>query len=189
MWYAPGPGGYVVVRPSYGVVVTDLPPFRTTVTIAGITYLYLNGVYYRERTEAGYEVVATPVAALGTASGAPGRLYVYPAQAQTQTAEQQATDEYKCHSWAAQPSGFDPAPAATGQAVDAARRADYVRAQTMCARRRRASKGVATRCADSISPRPRHRLAILTATAAHIAEQHCTLCGQGGSGRPVSFPA
>lgn len=132
VWYAPGPGGYVVVRPPYGVVVTDLPPFRTTVTIAGITYLYLNGVYYRERTEAGYEVVATPVAALGTASGAPGRLYVYPAQAQTQTAEQQATDEYKCHSWAAQPSGFDPAPAATGQAVDAARRADYVHAQTAC---------------------------------------------------------
>jgi hypothetical protein len=130
VWYGPGPGGYVVVRPPYGVVVADLPPFRTIVTIGGITYLYLNGVYYRERAEGGYEVVPTPVAALGTTGGAPGRLYVYPAQAQT--AEQQASDEYECHSWAVQQSGFDPAPAATGQGADTARRGDYVRAQTAC---------------------------------------------------------
>ncbi len=131
VWYAPGAGGYVVVRPPYGVVVTDLPTFATAVVIGGITYLYLNGVYYRERIEGGYEVVPTPVASLGTSgSGASGRLYVYPAKGQT--AERQASDEYACHSWAASQSGFDPAPAATGQATDVTRRADYVRAQTAC---------------------------------------------------------
>ncbi len=130
VWYTPSPGGYVVVRPPYGVVVADLPPFRTTVVIGGITYLYLNGVYYRERIDGGYEVVPTPVAALGSTTGAAGRLYVYPAQGQT--AETQATDEYECHRWAASQSGFDPAPAATGQSADVAHRADYVRAQTAC---------------------------------------------------------
>jgi hypothetical protein len=130
VWYAPGPSGYVVVRPPYGVIVADLPPFRTLVTIGGITYLYLNGVYYRERIEGGYEVVPTPVAALGTASGSPARLYVYPAQGQS--AEQQATDEYECHSWAVSQTGFDPTPAATGQGSDMTRRADYARAQTAC---------------------------------------------------------
>ncbi len=130
VWYAGAPSGYVVVRPPYGVIVTDLPTFATAVVIGGITYLYLNGVYYRERTEGGYEVVPTPVASLGTASGTPGRLYVYPAQGQS--AETQASDEYECHRWAVQQSGFDPAPAATGQSTDTSRRADYVRAQTAC---------------------------------------------------------
>ncbi len=130
VWYAPGQNGYVVVRPPYGVVVTDLPTFATAVVIGGITYLYMNGVYYRERIEGGYEVVATPVAAQGTASSATGRLYVYPAKGQT--AERQASDEYECHSWAASQSGFDPTPAATGQATNQSHRADYVRAQTAC---------------------------------------------------------
>lgn len=128
VWYTHAPGGYVVVRPPYGVVVTDLPAFRTAVVIGGITYLYLNGAYYRERIEGGYEVVPTPVAALGATPGA--RLFVYPAQ--RQTAEAQATDEYACHRWAASQSGFDPAPAATGQSADLAHRADYVRAQAAC---------------------------------------------------------
>lgn len=130
VWYAPAASGYVVVRPPYGIVVNDLPAFRTVVVIGGITYLYLNGVYYRERVDGGYEVVPSPVAGIGTTSGAPGRLYVYPARGQS--AEVQANDEYECHRWAVSQTGFDPAPAATGQSVDVTRRADYVRAQTAC---------------------------------------------------------
>ncbi len=130
VWYAPGPSGYVVVRPPYGVVVADLPSFATAVVIGGITYMYLNGAYYRQRVQGGYEVVPTPVAALGQGNGAAVRMFVYPAKGQT--AERQASDEYECHSWAASQSGFDPAPAATGQASDQTHRADYVRAQTAC---------------------------------------------------------
>lgn len=130
VWYGPAASGYVVVRPPYGIVVADLPAFRTVVVIGGLTFLYLNGVYYRERSEGGYEVVPSPVAGIGTTTGASGRLYVYPRQGQT--AEVQASDEYECHRWAASQSGFDPAPAATGQSMDVTHRADYVRAQTAC---------------------------------------------------------
>ncbi|MDP1899993.1 MAG: DUF6515 family protein [Rubrivivax sp.] len=130
VWYAPSAGGYLVVRPPYGIVVGDLPSFRTAVVIGGLTYLYLNGVYYRERAEGDYEVVPSPVAGTGTPSGAPGRIYVYPALGQS--AETQASDEYECHRWAASQSGFDPTPAATGQGTDVTRRTDYVRAQTAC---------------------------------------------------------
>ena len=130
VWYGPAASGYVVVRPPYGIVVADLPAFRTVVVIGGLTYLYLNGVYYRERSDGGYEVVPSPVAGVSATTGAPGRLYVYPKQGQT--AEVQASDEYECHRWAASESGFDPAPAATGQDTDVTRRGDYVRAQTAC---------------------------------------------------------
>jgi hypothetical protein len=130
VWYGPTAGGYVVVRPPYGIVVADLPAFRTAVVIGGLTYFYLNGVYYRERSEGGYEVVPSPVAGIGATTSAPGRLYVYPRQAQS--AEVQATDEYECHLWAMSQSGFDPVPIATGQNTEVTRRADYVRAQTAC---------------------------------------------------------
>jgi hypothetical protein len=130
VWYGASPTGYVVVRPPYGVMVHDLPAFRTVVLIGGLTYLYLNGVYYLERPSVGYEVVPSPVSSIGTTSGATGRLYVYPARGQS--AETQATDEYECHRWAVMQSGFDPMPAATGQSTDDTHRGDYVRAQTAC---------------------------------------------------------
>ena len=47
VWYAPGSGGYVVVRPPYGVVVPVLPLFATAVVLGGLTYMYCNNVYYR----------------------------------------------------------------------------------------------------------------------------------------------
>lgn len=131
VWYSPADrGGYVVVRPPLGIVVPALPSLRTLVVVGGISYLYLNGVYYREHATGGYEVVANPVSAFGSASGTPGRLFVYPSQGQS--AETQATDEYECHRWAVSQSGFDPVPAAAGQAAGDAPRADYVRAQTAC---------------------------------------------------------
>ncbi len=138
IWYAPFGSGYAVVRPPLGIVVDDLPSLRSMVVIGGITYLYLNGVYYRPRGEGGYEVVASPLGAQGTPSGAPGRQFVYPAQGQS--AEQQATDEYECHRWAVVQSGFNPVPGAGvegsssngGDGAAAGDRADYARAQAAC---------------------------------------------------------
>ena len=150
IWYSPGPRGYVVVRPPFGIVVADLPSFRSLVVIGGIAYLYANGVYYRERGEGGYEVVPTPVApdVAGpifvpppplqasppygvTTSNPSSRLYVYPRQGQS--AEKQASDEYECHRWAVAQSGFDPTAAATATAAaDASRRSDYQRARAAC---------------------------------------------------------
>ena len=46
-----------------------------------------------------------------------------------QTEEQQATDKYECHKWAASQTGFDPTQAG-GTAPN--RRSDYLRAQAAC---------------------------------------------------------
>jgi hypothetical protein len=131
VWYAPGSAGYVVVRPPYGVVVADLPAFRTLVTIGGLAYFYANGVYYRERREGGYEVVPTPVDGDAGTPVVSDKLFVYPRQGQP--AAQQASDEYDCHRWAVGQTGFDPTAAAVGQpSGDAARRGDYQRARNAC---------------------------------------------------------
>ena len=104
--------------------------YATAVVIAGITYLYANGVYYRERGEGGYEVVPAP--APRPDSPTPERSFVYPAKGQG--AQQQASDEYECHRWAVTQSGFDPSGAATGQSntVSTSARGDYQRARNAC---------------------------------------------------------
>lgn len=132
VWYAPHAHGYRVVRPPHGLVVPALPLLRTMVVVGGVTYLYLNGTYYRQRDAGDYEVVAPPLEASAPATGAPDRLYVYPARGQS--AQQQAADEYDCHRWAARQSGFDPSSQATGggPVAGAAQRDDYRRAQVAC---------------------------------------------------------
>ena len=130
IWYTGGPHGYVVVRPPIGIVITDRPALATVLAIGGLTYLYANGVYYREQPGVGYEVVPPPVD--GESTGARGKTYIYPKQAQS--AEQQATDEYECHKWAVTQTGFDPSIAATGQSASTTpvRRSDYERARSAC---------------------------------------------------------
>lgn len=131
VWYAPGPRGYVVVRPPFGAVIIDRPAFFSLVTIGAVAYLYANGVYYREHQGGGYEVVPPPVEGLPT-TAAPVKFYVYPRL--NQTAERQAADEYECHQWAVAQSGFDPSAAATGQRAGAlpAERGGYQRASGAC---------------------------------------------------------
>lgn len=128
VWYAPYGTTWIVARPPVGVVVGDLPAFRTVVTIGGIGYLYANGVYYREYAGGGYEVVPSPIIASG--DPALGRTYVYPKLGQS--AEKQASDEYECHRWAVNQTGFDPSATATGQGTGPSLRSDYARAQTAC---------------------------------------------------------
>jgi hypothetical protein len=133
VWYSPGPSGYLVVRPPYGVVVTDLPTFATVLTIGAASYWYANGIYYRGVPSGdGYEVVAPPV---GGTAAAPitEKLYVYPRNGQT--ADRQSSDEYECHRWAVTQSGFDPTANATSSnsaPVDLSKRGDYGRAQAAC---------------------------------------------------------
>jgi hypothetical protein len=149
VWYAPGPYGFIVTRPPIGLFVTVLPPFYSTVWVGGIPYYYADNVYYQWQPDAnGYAVVDAPPGAdqpgappgppPGTPPGAgPGAapaddFYIYPRNGQTQ--EQQAADQYECHSWSKTQTGFDPtqpgggvAPADTGS-----RREQYKRAMTAC---------------------------------------------------------
>lgn len=133
VWYTPAGRGHAVVRPPRGVWVSDLPFWRTVVVVGGLSYLYLNGTYYRERPHGGYEVVDAPAAIdQGAAAAAAERVFVYPRNGQS--AQQQAADEYDCHRWAVAQTGFDPAASATGvvQVADANQRADYPRARGAC---------------------------------------------------------
>ncbi|MEX8504363.1 DUF6515 family protein [Leptothrix ochracea] len=136
IWYSNMANGYVVVRPPYGIIINDLPTFATLVTVGALSYYYVNGTYYRPLMVEGvrsYEVVAPPVAGGegGVTAPAPSQLFVYPRQAQS--AEQQSTDEYECHHWAADRSGYDPTVRATGGANSTSSgRADYQRAQAAC---------------------------------------------------------
>jgi hypothetical protein len=122
-------------RPHIGFRVHSLPVWRSVVVVGGISYLLANGVYYREYDDGGYVVVPSPVAAtsapLPQESAPAPRQFVYPRQGQS--SERQSADEYDCHRWAADQSGFDPAAAATGHASAAdARRPDYQRAKSAC---------------------------------------------------------
>ncbi len=136
VWYAPGPRGYVVVRPPFGAVIRERPAFFSLVTIGAIAYLYANGVYYREHQDGGYEVVPPPVegspTAAAVAAAQQARVYVYPRGGQS--AQQQASDEYECHQWAVSQSGWDPTASATGQQAPAApvQRDGYQRANSAC---------------------------------------------------------
>lgn len=130
VWATPGPRGWVTVRPPVGIVIDVLPDWRTAVVIGGLTYWYVNGVYYRERGSGGYEVV--PMPAPPPEPAAPERSFVYPRQGQD--AQQQASDDYECHRWAVSQSGFDPSGVATGQTttVSTTGRRDYQRARAAC---------------------------------------------------------
>lgn len=124
----PPPPPRVVVRPRYGVIVPALPWAATVLVVGTATYWYCDGVYYRRLpADAGYQVVDEP---MGNARVLDERMYVYPRKGQS--AGQQARDEYDCHRWAVDQTGFDPTAAATGDATDLDRRDDYRRAQTAC---------------------------------------------------------
>jgi hypothetical protein len=59
VWYAPGPGGYIVTRPPAGIVVPVLPPAYSTVYVGGAPYYYANDVYYTP-APGGYAVAQLP---------------------------------------------------------------------------------------------------------------------------------
>jgi hypothetical protein len=133
VWYGPGRGGWVVVGPPIGVFVPVLPPFYTTVWFGGLPYYYANDTYYAWRdSDQGYQVVDPPGVASATTEAPAADIFLYPRNGQS--AEQQGTDRYECHRWAADQTGFDPTIASGGVAsADASnKRADYFRAMGAC---------------------------------------------------------
>ncbi|MGH9523037.1 MAG: DUF6515 family protein, partial [Terriglobales bacterium] len=140
VWYAPGPGGFIVTRPPFGLFVNVLPPFYTTVWFAGAPYYYADDVYYQWRPDMnGYVVAAPPpdadqpgAAPAPAAAPAGEDFYVYPRNGQT--ADQEAADRYECHTWSKSQTGFDPTQSGGGVPPDqlANGRQQYQRAITAC---------------------------------------------------------
>lgn len=129
VYVAPPPPRRYYPRPRYGVVVPVLPWAATVLVVGTATYWYCDGVYYRRLpADAGYQVVDEPP--VGDGRIVDERLYVYPRNGQS--AEQQASDEYDCHRWAADQTGFDPTSEGAWGTQDLQRRDDYRRAQTAC---------------------------------------------------------
>jgi uncharacterized protein DUF6515 len=144
VWYAPGPGGFIVTRPPFGLFVPILPAFYTTLWFGGVPYYYANDVYYGwDAAQNGYVVVAPPPGAdnpeagppVGPAAGpaaAADDFFVYPKNGQSAT--QQAADRYECHTWSKSQTGYDPTQPNGGGAPgdNAPRRDQYRRAITAC---------------------------------------------------------
>jgi Family of unknown function (DUF6515) len=138
-WYSYGPRGYVVIGAPVGVFVPVLPPYYTTVWVAGVPYYYADDTYYVWRESSSqYEVVAPPdESAATTEPPAPppsqnGDVFIYPKNGQSD--EQQSRDKYECHKWAQNESGFDPTQVGGGVSSDQAgsKRAAYQRAMSAC---------------------------------------------------------
>jgi hypothetical protein len=143
VWYrAEGPR-FIVIAPPVGILVDVLPPFFTTVTMGGVQYYYANDTYYVFNSSLrGFQVVDPPggVDPNGATAPAPSPppaaggdgVFIYPKNGQSP--EQQATDKYECHRWAAEQTGFDPTRDGGGVAPDqvARKRGDYARADGAC---------------------------------------------------------
>ena len=139
VWYAPRGPGFVVVRPPPGIVIGVLPPYYSTVWFGGTPYYYADNVYYAwQPDQNGYVTVDPPDNAdqpsppPDAAPSAPGDPIVYPKNGQSK--EQQAADQFECHTWARGQTGFDPTQPGGGVApgdVDRGR-SSYNRAMSAC---------------------------------------------------------
>lgn len=135
-WYRWRGGAWVVGGPPIGMFVPALPLYYTTVWWNGVPYYYANDAYYMWVPEQQqYEVVAPPdgIEASGSTQPPVGNdLFVYPKNGQS--SEQQSKDEFDCHRWAVDQTGFDPTKPQGGvppeQGTD--KRSDYLRAKTSC---------------------------------------------------------
>lgn len=115
-----------------GLYFATLPAYYSTVWWGGVPYYYADNTYYRwNGTVSQYETVNPPAELQqqgGAQTAATADLIAYPKNGQSQ--EQQGTDRYQCHRWAADKTGFDPTQLAG--APDPGRRSDYIRAQAAC---------------------------------------------------------
>ena len=134
VWYRPYGPRWVVIEPPLGVYVSFLPPYYTTLWYSGLPYYYANGGYYTYQDERrAYEVVDPPSDAQAVIETPPvEEIYTYPRNGQSD--EQQATDRYDCHRWAANQTSFDPTrPVDDVPAPEtSARRSEYFRAISAC---------------------------------------------------------
>ena len=135
IWYSPRGPGFVVVRPPPGLVISVLPPYYSTVWFGGTPYYYADNVYYTWQPEQnGYAVVDPPNDADSPSSvpdNAQQDLINYPKNGQSK--DQQAADQYECHTWAKGQTGFDPLQPGGGQeGGPAMNRSNYNRAMSAC---------------------------------------------------------
>jgi hypothetical protein len=126
-----------------------LPAVYATYWWGGIPYYYSNNVYYTYNSgyngyvvtdpppadsedsasassDGGYDSTEPGSTSGSGSSGGSAEIYAYPKSGQSD--EQQATDRYECHKWAAAQSGFDP----TRGSQPSGNVADYRRAMTAC---------------------------------------------------------
>ena len=133
-WYRPYGARFVVVAPPYGIGVGVLPPYYSTLWYGGSPYYYADSTYYAYRPERREYVVTEPPPGEARVEQPTGsdEIFVYPRDGQSE--EQQATDRYECHRWAADRTGFDPTrPAGNVAETDmTSKRVDYRRAESAC---------------------------------------------------------
>ncbi len=134
-FYQPYQEGFLLVTPPLGAVVATLPYGYTVVNRNGQSYYVVNNTYYLPHPQ-GYRVVLPPTHApvinpvpTPVLPVQPGQsLYIYPQRGQT--AEQQARDEYECHRWGVEQTGFDPSRSAGS--TNAVLNQEYRRAMSAC---------------------------------------------------------
>jgi hypothetical protein len=128
-------GGYYGYWGAFGLglFVASLPYYYSTYWWDGVPYYYADNIYYRYNDNVREYEKVTPPAGLRnqgtTATSESSELFAYPRNGQTD--EQQAKDKVECKRWASTQNGLD-APASSGTQPDAAKRTDYLRAQTAC---------------------------------------------------------
>jgi hypothetical protein len=141
IWYAPRGPGFVVVVPPPGLVISVLPSYYSTVWFGGVPYYYADNVYYTwQPDQNGYAVADPPndandPNAASEPSAPPDNvqqdLIIYPKSGQSR--DQQAADQFECHTWAKGQTGFDPTQPGGGQPGGSAMsRSNYDRAMSAC---------------------------------------------------------
>jgi hypothetical protein len=125
------------VQPPAGLVIGVLPPFYSTVWFGGVPYYYADNVYYSwQPDQNGYAVVDPPENADAPSqppdtAQAQQDLIIYPKNGQSK--DQQAADQFECHTWAKGQTGFDPTLPGGGTPGSAAmNRSNYDRAMSAC---------------------------------------------------------
>jgi hypothetical protein len=121
----------------YGLFFDALPLYYSTYWWDGIPYYYANDNFYQWNAAVGqYESVRAPQNLVSlvttTQTLGNGSLFAYPKNGQTSA--QQASDRIDCQHWATSQTGSNSSPAISTAAVGAtaARRQDYLRAESAC---------------------------------------------------------
>jgi hypothetical protein len=120
----------------YGLFFDTLPLYYSTYWWSGVPYYYANDNFYQWNGSVGqYQTVPAPqgLASQVVTQGSENlNLFAYPKNGQT--TEQQATDRVECQQWAKGQTGIDSPPAGGTAAITlpAAKRQEYLRAQTAC---------------------------------------------------------
>jgi len=123
--------------PGYGLFLSTLPLYYSTLWWDGVPYYHADDNYYQWNASVGqYESVAPPPEVMNQAANV-SDLFAYPMK--QQSAEQQRQDKRECRDWAATQSGLqaqtsdlDATTIATVGYESATKRQAYLRAETAC---------------------------------------------------------